>query len=209
MTAIAEDLASRYFAVWNLGYRRLGQQHAGWPGTMDDVAAGIDHLARIANEGADLGLNRVTVVGHSAGGHLALWAAGRSARSDSGARPVRVRAAVGLAPIADLAGAYDAKVGGEVVAELLGGPPSQHPERCREASPIEMLPLKVRQLILHGTADDAVPIELSRRYARAAAAAGDDVTFVELQGAGHMEFLDPRSEPHEILCRWLQGSEVK
>ena len=68
---------------------------------------------------------------------------------------------------------------------------------------MEMLPLRVRQLILHGTADDVVPIDLSRRYARAAAGAGDAVELVELSGTGHMEYLDPSSEAHATLCRWL------
>jgi acetyl esterase/lipase len=203
MTAIADDLASRGLAVWNLEYRRLGAAQAGWPATMDDVAASIDHLARLSAEGVDLDLDRVVVVGHSAGGHLAFWVAGRDRSRHPQAMQVRVRAAVGLAPIADLAHAYDSGVGGEAVAELIGGTPSQCPERYRAASPIEMLPLRVRQLILHGTADIAVPIDLSRRYSRAAAAAGDSVELIELPGAGHMEYLDPGSEAHATLSRWL------
>jgi acetyl esterase/lipase len=206
MAAIADDLVSRGFAVWNLEYRRLGAPGAGWPGTMDDAAAGIDHLAQLSLDGIDLDLDRVTVVGHSAGGHLALWVAARS-RSRSAQPPrVRVLAAVGLAPIADLACAYELRVGGDVVAELLGGPPRQYPERFKAASPIEMLPLRVRQLVLHGTADAVVPIDLSRRYSRAAEAAGDAVELVESSGTGHMEYLDPRSEAHATLCRWLSAS---
>jgi acetyl esterase/lipase len=203
MTAIAFDLASRGFAVWNLEYRRLGTPEAGWPATMDDVAAGIDHLTQLSAGGVDLDLGRVTVVGHSAGGHLALWVAARNRLQDAQSPRVRVVAAVGLAPIADLAQALDSRIGGEVVAELIGGAPSEYPERYRAASPIEMLPLGVRQLILHGTADDMVPIDLSRHYVRAAHAAGDTVELIELPGAGHMEFLDPSSEAHATLCRWL------
>jgi len=203
MTAMANDLASRGFAVWNLEYGRLGARRGGWPATMDDVAAGIDHLARLAAGGVDLDLDRVTVVGHSAGAHLAFWAAGRTRVPHPDARPVRVRAAVGLAPILDLASAYERRVGGEAVAELMGGTPSQHPERYRAASPAEMLPLGVRQLIVHGTADDVVPIDLSRGYSRAAVAAGDTVELIELSGTGHMEYLDPRGEAHATLCRLL------
>ena len=211
MAAIANDLTSRGLAVWNLEYRRLGGAQGGWPATMDDVASGVDHLGQLSLEGVDLDLDRVVVVGHSAGGHLALWVAGRGRRLHGQARPhpqprrVRLLAAVGLAPIADLAGAYERRVGGEAVAELIGGPPSQYPERCRDSSPSAMLPLGVRQLVLHGTADDVVPIELSRCYARAASEAGDTVELVELSGAGHMEYLDPSSEAHAILCRWLQA----
>ena len=206
MAAIADDLVSRGLAVWNLEYRRLGAPGAGWPATMDDVAAGVSHLAQLSLGGVDLDLDRVAVVGHSAGGHLALWVAGRS-RSQSAHSPrVRVLAAVGLAPIADLARAYELKVGGEVVRELLGGTPNQCPERFRAASPMEMLPLRVRQLILHGTADDVVSVDLSRCYARAAEAAGDTVELIELSGTGHMDYLDPSSEAHATLCRWLLAS---
>jgi acetyl esterase/lipase len=205
MSPIAEDLASRGFAVWNLEYRRLGAPGGGWPGTLEDAAAGIEHLVKLAADGIALDLDRIVVIGHSAGGHLAFWCSAR--RRPRGATPTRVRiaAAVGLAPIADLARAYDLGVGGAVVAELLGGPPAEAPDRCRAASPMELLPLGTPQLVLHGTADDAVPIELSRRYARAAAAAGDPVELVELAGAGHMDFLDPGSAAHATLCRWLRA----
>ncbi len=205
MTAIADDLASRGFAVWNLEYRRLGAPQAGWPGTLDDVITGVDHLAQLSPAGVDLDLDRVALVGHSAGGHLALWAAGRMCAREAQPSRVRPRAAVGLAPVADLARAHDLRVGGEVVAELLGGSPRECPERYRAASPIEMLPLRVRQLLLHGTADDVVPIDLSRRYLRAAEAAGDAAELIELPGVGHMEYLDPASEAHTTLCRWLSA----
>ncbi len=203
MTPVAEDLASRGFAVWNLGYRRLGAPGAGWPVTLEDVADGIDHLARVAFGGADLDLDRVTVVGHSAGGHLALWSGARPGPRGAASPRVRVAAAVGLAPIADLARAHEAGLGGDAVAALIGGTPGRYPERFRAASPAELLPLGIRQLLLHGTADDAVPIELSRRYARMASAAGDAVDLVELPGAGHLDFLDPDSEAHATLRRWL------
>ena len=206
MTAIAESLVSLGFAVWNLEYRRLGSPQGGWPATMNDVASGIDHLARIAAGGIGLDLDRVAVVGHSAGGQLALWSAARVRAPGTPKSRVGVAATVGLAPIADLAYAYDHGVGGEVVGELLGGTPSRYPERCRAASPIEMLPLGVKQLVLHGTSDDVVPIEISRRYARAADAAGDAVELVELSGAGHMDFLDPGSEAHGALSRWLTAA---
>jgi acetyl esterase/lipase len=199
MTPVADDLASRGYAVWNLEYRRLGVPGAGWPGTMEDVATGMEHLAKLAAGGVALDLDRITVVGHSAGGHLALWVAGRNRTSR-----VPVRGAVGLAPISDLAKAYETRVGGRPVGELMGGDPSRYPERYGAASPMAMLPLGVRQLILHGTADDAVPIELSRGYARASAEAGDEIELVELPGTGHMEFLDSASDAHAILCGRLQ-----
>jgi acetyl esterase/lipase len=206
MDAVADDLVARGFAVWNLEYRRLGAPDIEWPATMDDVADGIDHLAQLSADGVELDLGRVTVVGHSAGGHLALWAAGRAGAGGLRSSRVRVFAAVGQAPVADLAHAHRLELGRNAVGELLGGTPAQYPERYRASSPIEMIPLRVQQLILHGTADDVVPVDLSRRYARAAAAAGDPVDLIELRGTGHMEYLDPGSEAHATLCRWLLAS---
>jgi len=206
MTAVAQDLAGRGFAVWNLEYRRLGAAGGGWPGTFQDIGAGIDHLATLADSVA-IDLDRLTVAGHSAGGHLALWCAQRDGTRSNGYAPKRVKiaAAVGLAAAADLAGAYELSAGNSAVADFLEGSPGEQAERYRTSSPIAMLPLGVRQLLIHGTADDVLPVDISRRYARAAIAAGDDVNFVELEGVGHMDYLDPKSEAHAILCRWLAG----
>lgn len=201
MIAIAEDLVRRGFAVWNLEYRRLGAPTGGWPGTFDDVIAGMDRLARFSAEGIDLDLDRVVVSGHSAGGHLALWTAARRRREKPGG--IRIRAVVGQAPLADLVRAHELGVGGTAVRELLGGTPAEHPERFRSASPQALLPLGVPQLVIHGTSDDIVPVEISRRYAQAARAAGDEVELVELPDAGHMDFLDPASSAHRALCGWL------
>jgi acetyl esterase/lipase len=195
MNAVAEDLVRRGWAVWNLEYRRLGGG-GGWPQTADDVVAGIDRLATVPGIGQP-----VIAVGHSAGGHLALWAAGqRTAR-------VRLAGAVGLAPVADLVRAHELGLSGNVVAQLLGGSPAEHPERYVMASPLARLPTGVRQLVVHGSADDVVPIEIGRRYVEAARAAGDDAALAELPGCGHMEFLDPASAAHATLCRWLAGPE--
>jgi acetyl esterase/lipase len=205
MDAVARDLVARGFAVWNLEYRRIGAPGGGWPGTFEDVSAGIDHLATIAADGVVLDPGRIVVIGHSAGGHLALWCARRNAAQgmDNAQKHVDVVAVAGLAPVADLVFAHDLAVGNDAVAELLGGSPAERPERYRMASPAAMLPLGVKQLVVHGIADAALPIEISRRYARAAVAAGDDVDFIELDGVGHMDFLDPSSNAHAILCEWL------
>ena len=205
LIAIADDLVGRGFAVWNLEYRGIGAG-GGWPGTLLDVAAGIDHLAALAAHGQDLDLTRVITVGHSAGGQLALWAAAReraSAPGLGGAARVRIRAAVGLAAVADLVEGHRLDLGRGVVGQFLGGAPAERPERYRAASPRALLPLGVPQLLIHGTADDTVPVEIARGYAAAAQAAGDRVTLEELTGGGHFEFLDPDSQAHARLCRWL------
>jgi dipeptidyl aminopeptidase/acylaminoacyl peptidase len=116
---------------------------------------------------------------------------------------VRVGAAAGLAPVADLVYVNGLSSSGGAVEQFLGTSPEADPALCRSASPIAMLPLGVPQLVLHGEDDDGVPIEVSRRYARAAREAGDDVEFIALEGVGHLEFLDPLSRPHAELRKWL------
>jgi acetyl esterase/lipase len=201
----AADLADRGFAVWNLEYRRVGAPGGGWPGTLQDVGMGIDHLATLVDEGLDIDLGRIISFGHSAGGHLALWCAQQNPDLGNGFAPARVRiaAAIGLAPVADLERAYELHCGNGAVGDFLGESPVQQPERYRTTSPIRLLPLGVPQLLIHGTPDEDVPVEISRRYAQAAAAVGDDVRFVELPDAGHMDLVDPGAAAHAILCRWL------
>jgi acetyl esterase/lipase len=192
MVPLALDLVGRGHAVWNLEYRRVGEPGGGWPGTLTDVAAGIDHVAAIAPANG-LHADRVAVIGHSAGGHLALWAAAE----------VSVRAVVALAPVADLRRAAELDLGPGAVTGLLGGGPDAEPERYDLASPIERLPLGVPQLLVHGERDRLVPIELSRSYAAAAEAAGDPVELVEQPGAGHFEPIDPAHPAWEAAAAWL------
>ena len=138
MEPLADDLVARGYAAWNIEYRRVGQPGGGWPGTLEDVAAAIDKLAEVAATDADLDLTRVSVVGHSAGGHLALWAAGRGAlaRGTPGADPaVEVAAAVGLAPVTNLRMGATDRVGNGAVVDFLGGSPEEFPDRYAVAEP--------------------------------------------------------------------------
>lgn len=203
--AIASDLAARGLAVWNLGYRRTGASGGGFPGTLLDVDAGIDHLAVIAAEGVGLDLERVVVAGHSAGGHLALWSAARR-RSNLPGVSGRIRpiAVAGLAPICDLESACASSVGGGAVKAFLGGAPTEVPDRYGAASPLSLLPLRVRQLLVHGVEDGALPISASRAYVETAKAAGDTIDFIELPGVGHMEFVDPSSDAFGRFRLWLE-----
>jgi acetyl esterase/lipase len=205
MAAIATDLAARGYAVWNIEYRRIGSQGGGWPGTLEDTAAAIDHLAVLAAGEVELDLRRVAVVGHSAGGHLALCATARRREPDGSFAPRKVfpAAAAGLAAVLDLHASFSLGSGNNAVSALLAGSPGQHPVRYAQASPLGLVPLHVRQLILHGTKDDALPVELSRAYVKIAREVGDDVDYVELPGMGHMEYLDPASQAHDALCKWL------
>jgi acetyl esterase/lipase len=207
MRGLAADLVRRGRAVWNIEYRRLGEG-GGWPSTFEDVAAAIDHLAGL--EGAPLDLEDVSLIGHSAGGHLALWAAGR-ARLPAGAPgtgpAIHPRRAVGQAAVCDLAGAYRRWHGGAVQA-LMGGSPEELPERYAAGDPIELVPLGMPALLVHGTEDRTVSVKLSRSYAERALACGAQVELVELAGVagGHRAHVDPRGEAWAVVTRWLQES---
>lgn len=169
-------------AAWSLEYRRLGNKGGGFPGTFDDVRAGAAHVKRIAG----LDLKRVVATGHSAGGQLVLWLAKQKA--------LDLRGVVPLAPVADLRMAYDLGSSGGVVKDFLGGTPNEVPERYRAASPIEMLPIGIRQRVFHGEGDQEVPFEMSRAYVAAARKSGDDCTLMVPEGAGHFELIDPRTK---------------
>ncbi|HEY3865649.1 MAG TPA: alpha/beta hydrolase [Solirubrobacteraceae bacterium] len=206
MRWIAGDLLRRGYAVWNIEYRRVGAD-GGWPATFEDVATAIDHLAVLRDPHLDLA--RVTFLGHSAGGHLALWAAARPnlppgapgalarpARDGSPPNtppPVRPCRVVSLAGVADLAEAYRRWRGG-VVRDLMGGSPAEVPERYAAGDPMRLLPLQIPVLIVHGVHDQTVSIELSRGYAAAARRAGGEVELVEIEGpaGSHRAHLDPR-----------------
>jgi len=202
LAPVARDLCERGFAVWNVEYRRIGGGVPGWPATFHDVEAAIAHLPTLREAYPRLDLRRVILVGHSAGGHLAFWAA---SRIGAGGRPsaVKIVAVVGLAPLLDLHAAHDLGLGQGAVEAFLGGPPSELADRYRMASPRSLLPLRTRQCLMHGDADAAVPISLSRSYVDAALRSGDDAELIELRGADHMSFLDATGPAHARLCGFL------
>ena len=213
VSPLCQALARAGMAVWNVEYRRVGNPGGGWPGTFADVLAALGYVRQLALD-FPLDLERATLMGHSAGGHLALWAvaarripAGHALHDDA---PLPLRRVVALAAVSDLRLTWDWQLSGGAVGELLGGGPQQAPEVYALASPIELLPLGVPQVLLHGDADEDVPYELSQRYCTAARAAGDDCTLVTLPDTGHFELIDPHSPawPHVLaaVAAW-SGSE--
>ena len=169
-------------ATWNLEYRRIGEPGGGWPGTMEDVLKGAQYLSKLAGK-YNLDLENVATAGHSAGGQLALWLAAQTA-----APPLR--GVTSLAGVCDLRRAWELKLSDTIVEKWLGGTPRQVPKRYDTASPIELLPMKTPQRLLHGTADGVVPFEMSGRYARAS----KNAKLIKLEGAGHFELIDPRAK---------------
>ncbi len=209
MTGLAEDLANRGFAAWNSEYRRIGDEEGGWPSTMLDVARATDYVRTLAPT-YHLDLKQVVPVGHSAGGHLAFWLAARHRiPQDSdlfpGDRILPPTGAISLAGVVDLDMGWRMNLGNGAVAELLGGSPEQAPERYAAASPAAMLPLGVPQVLIHGTVDDRVPFVVSEAYAKAAQAAGDQVTLIRLEGVDHFALIDPASDAWAKTVEALQG----
>jgi acetyl esterase/lipase len=191
MDGLAADLASRDWAAWNIEYRRVGfRAGGGWPETGEDVAAAIDHLADLD---APLDLARVAGVGHSAGGHLVLWAAGRQTAR------VPLTAVVGQAAVSDLEWAAAQGVCGGMVERLLGGRPGRVPGAYRAASPTARLPLRVPTLLVHGDRDDTVPVDMSREFA---AASGCELA--ELAGDGHYEHIETGTRAWATVVEWLE-----
>ncbi len=190
-SAVNADLVAQGHSVLNAEYRRVGVAGGGWPGTGEDAVAALKFAHELEVDGLRPAAAGVIVAGFSAGGHLALWAASELVRRAE----FRVRRAIGLAPVADLEAAAAAGLGNDAVQGLLGDDPS----RCRDASPRARLPLGLPQVIIHGTADQAVPIGMSRGYAAAARAAGDDVALVEIGGGAHGDHLDTASAAHRAF----------
>jgi acetyl esterase/lipase len=195
MRGLCADLARRGWAAWNLEYRRLGPCcGGGWPATFDDVSAGVDHLARL--EGLDL--SRVVAIGHSAGGHLAAWAATREAPG------VAVTGVVAQAGVVDLELAWELRLSRGVVRRLLGGTPEQRPERYALASPAARLPLGVPILLTHGGRDDIVPPRMSRDFERRAREAGDRCELALIEEEDHFGHLEPANPLWKAVVEWIR-----
>jgi acetyl esterase/lipase len=175
-------LTQQGYATWNMEYRRVGNPGGGWPGSFEDLTHGFQFLQQIRY---NLDLNRAIVMGHSAGGQLALVLA---------AHQPNLRGVISLAGVADMQRAHELKLSNDAVGEFLGGSPQHADEHFAEADPIRLPMPKMPQRLIHGTKDDIVPIELSRHYRDVKQEAGEPVKLIEIANAGHFELIDPRTE---------------
>lgn len=203
----ALDLAARGCVVWNLEYRRAGANGSpgagGWPATFEDVAAGIDALGDVARQYLP-GLGKVVALGHSAGGHLAVWAAGRSGLPEGapGAGPgISLTGVVSQAGVLDLGAAWQLGLSNGAVENLLGTAPPGLTGQYRLADPLAQLPVGVPVHAVHSRGDAAVPFGISEKYCAAAAAAGDPVELHETSG-DHFALITP-GLPAYGTCRRL------
>ncbi|MEV6763962.1 alpha/beta hydrolase [Streptomyces sp. NPDC051105] len=213
VTPFADFLARRGFAVANVEYRRgatLPAQGGSapvagrWPDTFDDIAAALDVLPALAREALpQADLRRTVLTGHSAGGHLALWAAARhvlpadAAWRTSG--PASLRGVVALAPIADFAVAEKLEVCGHAALQLLGGV-DQFTDRQRYADPALLLPTGIATTLVQGRTDDVVPQAVAESYAEAAAKAGEVVGLTLLEDVGHFPLIDPAADACAVVA---------
>jgi acetyl esterase/lipase len=197
MRPLAVALTEAGIATWNIEYRRLGNEGGGWPGTFQDVARGADFLREFEHN-TPIDLKRVIAIGHSAGGHLAAWLAARPKLPKSSelysANPLPLIGVVNLDGPMDLKAALPQEksiCGSPAITNLIGGSPDEQPERYRQASPVEMLPLGVPQEFFAGRmfAPQVAPYETAIKRT------GDkDARVTALPTAGHFTFIDPLSE---------------
>jgi acetyl esterase/lipase len=196
--ALADSLAAQGVATWNVEYRRADHPGGGWPGTFADVANATDYLRVLARQ-YPLDTSRVVAVGHSAGGHLALWLASRVNLSP--ASPLTTGAPLALTGVVSLGGVSDldefatrlSSGCGRGAAMLLGGTPAALPDRVALASPIRRVPLGVPSAHVAGQQDGIAPDSVRVAYVRAAVAAGDPSPFNVTVPGGHFEVIAPRT----------------
>ncbi|WP_377891686.1 alpha/beta hydrolase family protein [Alkalihalobacillus sp. R86527] len=216
MRNVAEALTAKGIATWNIEYRRVSDRGRSWPDTLTDAAKACDHLYSL-KEKYTLDLSKVITIGHSAGGHLATWLAARHKISSESPlysdQPLPIAGVISLAGVTDLEMMHDVHeyrdetlslAPNNPTADLIGGSPKEFPERYKHASPIELLPLDVHQVLIHGALDIHVPIGISSQYHREAQESGDFVKLVELPQAEHFMLTNTTSSAWELVMEEVE-----
>ena len=187
---VAAALADAGFAVWNIEYRRYGNG-GDYPRMFLDVGAAADYLSQIS-EAHELDLGRVISMGHSAGGHLALWLAGRRKIAASSPlfveAPLSIQGVLALAPLADVSHGSESELSSDALLAVMGGRATTAPEAYRYGCPAQLLPLGARQCIIVGSEDRSM-LANARRFSERATEAGDEVALRVIAGVGHFEIV--------------------
>lgn len=209
ISPLDEDLAKRGYATWNIEYRRIGEPGGGWKGTFHDAVDSVNFLSQL-EKNFPLDLSSVVIIGHSAGGHLALWLASRINKPNRDEMDdflqIPIKGVISLAGVSDLETMWeiDAQNGiDSPVANLIGGTPKEFPDRYRFASPIERLPMNIPQILFHGDSDAEVPVELSLEYYHRAVGLKEQVDLTILPETDHFMLIDPLSAAWESVAHSL------
>ena len=194
MDKFAQAITRLGYATWNIEYRALGTG-GDWPAMFQDVGAAADYLTILA-QSYPLNLNKVAVIGHSAGGHLALWLAGRPRLSEASdlyrQNPLSIRGVISLAGVANVIGNNSCFVLANKVIGVAVTPSSADLlNRLQETSPLQMLPIASKTVLISGSADTIVPAAMGAEYSAKAAGLGDDSLHYILPGAGHFDLIEP------------------
>ena len=204
--AVADDLRKRGLAVWSIGYRRVEEPGGGWPGTFQDAAAAID-LLRAEAPKRGLRTDNIVAMGHSAGGHLAQWAAARAQLPEGSAvrsaDPLPISAAVSVGGLGDLKQfpeAIEARCGDGVVGKLTGAPTPERPDVFVETSPAQMTPGPTTEVLVYGELDTLSTPTINAAMVASRAAQGREVKAVEAKGAGHFDLMAPGRDGWETVA---------
>ncbi len=190
-------------ATWSLEYRRVGDIGGGWPGTFEDVAQGLDYVQELAKM-YPIDVNRVITLGHSAGGHLALWLAAREKLSQDSPfytpEPFRIQGVVSLAGITDIktysAGPSDCN---QAALHLLGGTVADVKDRYDLTNPLDLLPFGIAQRLIHGYHDEIVSPDQARSYVEHAQKVGDNAELIMIENAAHFELIAPHISAFSVV----------
>lgn len=209
---IGAELARRGIAVWSIGYRRANEAGGGYPGTYEDIAAAVDRLRTEAAE-LRLDLSRSVLIGHSAGGHLALWAAARDhlphdspLRTERPFVPAQVISVAGVGDLKAFMPAVPGICGPDVAARLVGTASAARPDPFVDTSPAALPAPAARIEMLSGVLDRLVPPYVAHDHARAMRAKGKDAALVNIEGAGHFDFMTPGTLAWDELRRRIEDA---
>ena len=198
-------LTSKGIITCNIEYRRIGNPGGGWPGTFQDISLATHNIVQTTSSDRRFDHARTAILGHSAGGQLALWLTGSHRISKESAlhmdQKQAITKAISLAGVSDLRLAWKQKLGHGIVTRLMGGTPIEFPDQYDAGSPIELLPTGASQALIHGTDDGIVPVSQSEAYVEKAERLGDWPILVKLNGVGHYELINPESEAWPPVAR--------
>ena len=203
--SLCGTLTGKGIITCNVEYRRVGDPGGSWPGTFLDVLSAVDLIPNIVFKEMNVDADRIAALGHSAGGHLALWLSLRNhvpttSPIHQGGRQ-NLSSVCSLAGVCDLRTAWKQRLGNGAVARLMDGAPEDHPDRYDAGSPIELLPTYTKQVLVHGTEDNVVPISQSETFAERAGQLGGSPQLKRLANVDHFDLIDPESEAGQVVVR--------